>query len=233
MNVSRYVTDMDLFDHLGRVGLEFEAARDPDAARAMSAYMKHRADFFGIKTVARRAMQREITAASKKAEPEAILALADLCWDRPEREWQYLAADLLRKNAKRLAAGMLERVERYIVERSWWDTVDLLAIHVVGVIVRRHPERTATMDAWVHDDNMWRARTAVLHQITYKADTDIDRLFGYCDTLAESREFFIRKALGWALRTYAAIDPDAIRAFVSSREETLSGLTKREARKHL
>ena len=103
----------------------------------------------------------------------------------------------------------------------------------MGTLVKTHSELAATMDRWIDDPNIWVARTAILHQLRYKHDLDEARLFRYCERRASDTEFFIRKALGWALRDYARVAPDAVRQFVESHEDELSGLTKREAMKHL
>jgi 3-methyladenine DNA glycosylase AlkD len=104
---------------------------------------------------------------------------------------------------------------------------------VVGPRVTRFPELVATMDAWVDGPDMWLTRTAILHQNADKAATDARRLFAYCAERADHRDFFIRKAIGWALREYARTDPHAVRAFVEEHRHTLSGLSIREATKHL
>ena len=101
-----------------------------------------------------------------------------------------------------------------ITTKSWWDTVDTLAAHLVGPLVTRHPTLVPTMDAWAADDDMWLVRTAILHQLRYRSDTDTERLFGYCTAQAGHRDFFVRKAIGWALRQYARTDPDAVRRYV-------------------
>jgi 3-methyladenine DNA glycosylase AlkD len=89
------------------------------------------------------------------------------------------------------------------------------------------------MDSWARDDNLWVVRTAILHQLHYGAHTDVSRLFGYCAAQAGHRDFFVRKAIGWALRHYARTDPSAVREFVEAHRSSLSGLSVREATKHL
>lgn len=115
--------------------------------------------------------------------------------------------------------------------RSWWDTVDTLA-KAVGDLVRAHPELVADMDRWVLDDDLWVVRVALLHQLGAGAAADGDRLVRYCALHTEDPRFFIRKAVGWALRDHARTDPDGVRAFVAAHPE-LSGLSRREALKHL
>ena len=124
-------------------------------------------------------------------------------------------------------------IRTLITTRSWWDTVDPLATRVVGGLVRRHPELTAEMDAWSVAENLWLVRTAILHQLHYGPDTDTDRLFGYCTRQAGHRDFFVRKAIGWALRQYARTDPAAVSGYVAGNRDGLSPLSVREATKHL
>ena len=206
---------------------------DEAKAAQMEAYMKGHFPFFGVQAGARRAAHRPVVASLAGASGDELVAFADACWAEPERELQHTAADALRKHGKALEARHLVDLRRLIVTKSWWDTVDALAAHCVGSLVTANPELADDMDAWIDDDDFWVARTAILHQLNYKERTDADRLFTYADRRAADTEFFIRKAIGWALRQYARTDPDAVRAFVTSRQDTLSGLTRREAMKHL
>lgn len=205
----------------------------PERVPKMEAYMRDQFAFLGVTSPERKALEKPLLTASKTADPDEILDIADQCWAQDEREFQYVASDLLRARAKNLRAKDLDHLHRLITTKSWWDTIDALASHPVGILVQRFPELTETMDAWIDDDNFWVARTAILHQLRYKHDLDQARLFGYVLKRASDTEFFIRKALGWALRDYARVAPDAVRAFVSEHDEVLSGLTKREAMKHL
>jgi 3-methyladenine DNA glycosylase AlkD len=97
--------------------------------------------------------------------------------------------------------------------------------------VRAHPSERAVMDRWLVDDNIWLARTAIIHQLDWKADTDADWLFAACLRRAGDREFFIRKAIGWALRSYSYVDPTAVETFVTTHAVQLSGLSRREGLK--
>ncbi|MDH3682975.1 MAG: DNA alkylation repair protein [Acidimicrobiia bacterium] len=206
---------------------------DPQKAPAMAAYMKDQFPFLGVQTKDRRAVQRPTVAALGEGSVEELLAFARACWDVPERELQYVATDALRKHEAVLTPAHLGDLAELITSKSWWDTVDSLAVHTVGPLVARHRELTEEMDSWIDDDDIWLARTAILYQLSYKERTDANRLFAYADRRAADTEFFIRKALGWALRQYARTDPEAVRAYVSANEDRLSGLTKREALKHL
>lgn len=212
-----------------RLDEAFEAARDPEAAVAMRAYMRDQFDFVGIQNAARTAIAREAFAGLGPPAAEDLLAFAHAAWARPERDHQYVAAKLLRRQVKVLPAGAIEDVEVLITTRSWWDTVDELARNVVGPLVRANPELVAVMDAWIEDDDIWLARTAIIHQGAFKEATDSERLFRYCLRRAADTDFFLRKAIGWALRDYSKVDEAAVRAFVAAHDAELSGLSKREA----
>ena len=211
-----------------------EAAAVPGQAEPMAAYMKHRFTFLGVPAPARRAAQKPTLDALAAATGDELIAFARACWaDDTARELQYAAADALRRHNRPIEPGHLPALAELITTRSWWDTVDTLAAHAVGPLVARHPELSAVMDAWIDDDDLWLARTAILHQLMWKDRTDPERLFAYADRRAADTDFFIRKALGWALRQYARTDPDAVRTYVESRADRLSPLTRREALKRI
>lgn len=206
---------------------------DPDDAVHMAAYMKDHFPFFGIKAGPRRTAAKPILQASAHADADQLLAFAAACWNEPEREFHHTAVDVLRKRAAMLEPDQLDDLGELIMAKSWWDTVDGLAAWVVGPLVARHRDLVHVMDDWAEDENLWLARTALLHQLGYKTDTDAERLFRYATDLAPHTDFFIRKAIGWALRQYARTDAEAVRRFVEANADQLSGLTRREALKHL
>jgi len=219
--------------YTGRLEVLFEERRDPERAVAMAAYMRDQFPYYGLPAPAQRAAAKE--AADGLAQPtEAdVVHLATTCWARPQREWQYAACDVLARRAEYCSPALLLTAEHLITTKSWWDTVDSLASKTVGALVRAHPKLAATMDEWVGAADVWLARTALIHQLGYKAATDHERLFAYCRQRAGDTEFFIRKAIGWALREYAKTDPQAVQRFVATNDAVLSGLSKREALKNL
>nr|BFE75117.1 hypothetical protein GCM10020092_084180 [Actinoplanes digitatis] len=164
---------------------------------------------------------------------EELRTVVLACWELEEREYQYFACDWLRRHVAVPGPDFLATARMLITAKSWWDTIDPLATRFVGGLVRRHPELSARMDAWSADENKWLIRTALLHQLHYGAETDTDRLFGYCTRQAGHPDFFVRKAIGWALRHYARTDPDAVRRYLAQHRDVLSPLSVREAAKHL
>jgi 3-methyladenine DNA glycosylase AlkD len=117
-----------------------------------------------------------------------------------------------------------------ICQKSWWDTVDFIAATLVGGLLHKFPELKPEMDKWNRDEDMWKVRTSMLFQLKYKDEVDFEALSRYILTHAESKEFFLRKASGWALRQYSKFNPDAVRHFIASHE--LSPLTVREGSKY-
>jgi hypothetical protein len=218
---------------------QIEGALRPlaDGAQAvpMRAYMLDQFEFLGIRATPRREALRGLLRLKSWTATD-LLALADRLWDLPEREFQYVAVDLLAKHHRQLGPDSLAHLQQLVQRKSWWDTVDGLA-GVVGDIVLQalpgEPDVQRVMDAWLLHPNMWVRRVAMLHQLGWKAQTDEARLLHYALTLASETEFFTRKAIGWALRDHARTRPEAVRAFLAQHAERLSGLTRREAGKHL
>lgn len=216
-------------DLIPRLERSFAAARDADRARGMAAYMRDGFSFYGITAPLLREIARDATDGLPTPSQAQLRKVALECWARPEREWQYFACGYLRRHIWAATPSFLPTARRLITTKSWWDTVDSLAVHVVGPLVRTEPKLVRTMDEWIDSENIWLARTAILHQLAYKPDTDADRLFRYCRLRAADKEFFLRKAIGWALREYSKTDAAAVRRFVRGNE--LSGLSRREALK--
>jgi 3-methyladenine DNA glycosylase AlkD len=220
----------ELLDRLVR---RYEAAREPERAGRAAAYMRDQFPFLGIPAPTQRALGRTVVAGLPAPTEEDLRAVALACWELDEREYQYFACDWLRTHVKVPGPGFLTTIGTLITTKSWWDTVDPLATRVAGGLVRRHPQLVTEMDAWSVAENLWLVRTAILHQLHYGPDTDTDRLFGYCTRQAGHRDFFVRKAIGWALRQYARTDPAAVSGYVAGNRDGLSPLSVREATKHL
>jgi 3-methyladenine DNA glycosylase AlkD len=226
----------------GVVALAQDALRplaDPDRAAPMAAYLRDQFPFLGIPTPQRAAALRAawagIGAPSEGELTEGALAL----WALPEREFQYAACDLLTRwigtttRAAGIGPGFLaDGVRQLITTASWWDSVDALRSAAVGPLVAAHPQLRSVMSGWVELDDRWLVRSAIIHQLGYGDATDADLLFALCARRAGDREFFVAKAIGWALRTYARRRPDAVREFVGRHSE-LTPLARREALKHL
>ena len=216
-----------------RLTSTYAAAADPERAVAAQAYMKDVAPFLGIPTPERRALSRTVVQGTPRPVEADCTAIALRCWQLPEREYHYFAVDYLRRHVGCLSSGFLPVVRHLVSTVSWWDTVDALAAHVVGGLVAADPKLKADMDAWIVDDDLWVARTALLHQLRYKERTDAERLFAYCLRQSGHTDFFIRKAIGWCLREYAKTDADAVRDFLERERGRFAPLSVREALKNI
>lgn len=215
------------------VAAALRRAADPVRTDAMQAYMRNQFAFLGVPTPLRRAVTAPLARAFQPQSSQELLAAARMLWQESEREFQYVAVDLLARYRKILDPGDLPALLALVRKKSWWDSVDGLAV-VVGSIVRRFPrEAQPAMDRAVSDRNLWMRRVAMLHQLGWRADTDTKRLYAYAEQLGQEKEFFIQKAIGWALRDYARHDPAAVRAFLVRAGKRLSALSVREASRHL
>ncbi|EPH46784.1 hypothetical protein STRAU_0197 [Streptomyces aurantiacus JA 4570] len=217
---------------VGRLTATYAPAADPVRAADMRAYMKDIAPFLGLASPVRRDLARAVLAGTPRPDEADCAAIALRCWELPEREYQYFAVDYLRRHVKRCSSAFLPVARHLVTTRSWWDTVDALAAHVVGGLVAADPGLRTAMDEWIEDDDLWVARTALLHQLRFKDATDTGRLFAYCARQARHPDFFVRKAIGWCLREYAKTDPDAVRDFVGRHRDVLAPLSVREALKN-
>ncbi|MBD9734115.1 DNA alkylation repair protein [Streptomyces sp. H28] len=218
---------------LDRLTAVYPTAADPQRAVGVRAYMKDVAPFLGLATPVRRALSRTVVEGLPRPTEADCTAIALRCWDLPEREYQYFAVDYLRRHVRHCSSGFLPVARHLLTTVPWWDTVDLLAAHVVGALVAADRDLAAEMDAWSGDADLWLVRTALLHQLRYKERTDTARLFGYCVRQSGHPGFFVRKAIGWCLREYAKTDPEAVRAFVARERDRLAPLSVREALKNL
>lgn len=228
----------DVVDELRR---RIAEAGDPDRAPKMQSYMKSAMPFRGVSSVPLRAICREVVAAHSLPDRAAWDSAVRELWDGAEfREERYAALAVAGHRLYRdhRDPAELDLYRHLVVTGAWWDLVDTIATHHVGEILQHFPDQvTPVLERWAVDDELWLRRAAMLSQLKHKAKTDVDLLrFVLERNLEDSphgRDFFIRKALGWALREYARTDPDWVRSFVAEHGGRLSGLSRREALKHL
>lgn len=223
---------------IARIQAALEPLRDPTRALSMAAYTKHHFAFLGIPMPARVAALKPIWKAWQPTRLELLELFQDL-WACPEREYQYAALGALERHWKLLENADLERLAVLVAtEQTWWDTIDSFASNVAGGMVQRFRDQAdgglgELMDAFSVHPNQWLRRIAILHQLRYHDSTDAERLFRYALENAADSSFWIRKALGWALRSFAKTDPSAVLEFMERNDGMFSKLTVREALKHL
>lgn len=210
----------------------FEANKNDQNAFWMKKYMRNQFEYYGIKTPLRKELAVAFISEAGLPKPSDIEKIIDDLWNLPQREYQYFADTLLFKMIPGLNKKHIKLFERMIVNKSWWDTVDYIAVKLVGKHFENFPELIPKhIKAWNSSGNLWLNRTAILFQLQYKKKTDINLLFDIIEKQAGSREFFIQKAIGWVLREYSKTDENAVRKFVM--QTNLSSLSKREALKWL
>ena len=231
-NGSRSPLDADALTALAARRLA--AAANPDKAAPMAAYMKTDQPFYGVQKPARTEIFNELIERFPPADRYDYQAAVLALWGRRHREEQYLALGYAKAFPRYVTLSSIPLYRRLIIEGAWWDFVDDIAAHLIGDVVFNQRHRaTPKIRSWIDDRDMWLRRTSIICQLGHKEHTDQALLFDACRARMHEDEFFIRKAIGWALREYAKTDPDAVRAFVLDHRDELSSLSFREATKHL
>jgi len=219
------------------LGHELRRRADPSKAPAMQAYMKSSMPYHGVPTQPLREIQRQVFAAHPLSDFETWRDTALALWRGARfREERYCAIGLTGFKAyERLQTlATLPMYEEMIVTGAWWDYVDGIASDRLGPLLRRHPAAMKRrMRQWSRCDNLWKRRAAILCQLTFKGDTDLELLYECIRPNLADREFFMRKAIGWALRQYAWTDPAEIVRYVRAHAAELSPLSRREALKNV
>ena len=217
---------------LSRLCVLFMEKAVAEDAPIMKGYMRNQFEFFGVKKPARMKIGQDFFKEFGQPTIQEIPAFVQFLWQQPERELQYFGNDINEKYVTKFPESYLSHIEYCITHKSWWDTVDTLAIRVVGEFFKVYPDlRQATTEGWINSDNFWLQRVAIIHQLKYKENTNTGMLFAYCEQMKESQEFFIQKAIGWALREYSKTDETAVVNFVLNTD--LAKFSKKEALKWL
>ncbi|MDB5679224.1 DNA alkylation repair protein [Sphingomonas bacterium] len=219
-----------------RIRLTLESVADPARAPAMQAYMKSSMPYLGVSTAPRRAALEPIFTGLDWPDSATWQHDALSVWRGAEfREERYAALELTGVKAARCFQHIdaLPMYEEMIVTGAWWDYIDEIAGHRLWTILQNdRAAMTRTMRAWSTDDDMWKRRCAIICQLRAKSATDLDLLYACIEPSIGSSEFFLRKAIGWALRQYAWTDPDEVARYVAANADRLSGLSQREALKN-
>jgi 3-methyladenine DNA glycosylase AlkD len=212
-------------------------AADPAKAPAMQAYMKSAMPYHGVSTQPLREVCKKIFAAvellSRSQWQATVLQLWHGARFREERYAALLLAGDKRWRTFQTPAAMAV-YEELIVTGAWWDYVDDIASHRIGAILRDHPDPISRkMRTWSRSDNLWKRRASILCQLGFKDATDLELLFSCIEPSLDSKEFFLQKAVGWALRQYAWTDPGEVKRYVRRNRQRLSPLSCREALKNM
>lgn len=216
---------------------ELRRAADPAKAGPMQSYMKSAMPYYGVPAVPLRALCKRIFDAHPIPNMEAWQAQCLCLWRgaRYREEW-YASIGLSGHRFYREFQDMrtLPMYEEMIVTGAWWDIVDTIASQRLGGLLRSHPGKMrAQMLRWSRSKDLWKRRSSILCQLSFKAETDLDLLYTLIEPSLGSPEFFLRKAIGWALRQYAWTDPREVLRYVGAHKEVLSPLSRREALKNI
>lgn len=218
--------------YIKKITDKFKQNANAENAIPMKTYMKNRFEYFGIKSPKRKIILKEFFAENGLPEFEDLVPIVDKCFSLPEREFQYFAIELCGKFKKQWQEETLSIFEQMSVTKSWWDSVDYIKSVCLKDYFLRFPEkRNEITQRWIDSENIWLQRLSVIFQLGYKNKTDVELLKRNILHLKDSREFFVQKAIGWALRDYARTDTEFVKRFVA--ENDLKPLSKREALKNL
>ena len=207
----------------------FKQESNREVAVPMENYMKNNFPFLGIKTEKRRAIFKLIYERNKVEIQSDFRSIAWNLFQMKEREYHQVAIDLLIKEFKKnYVLKDIQLIEKFLVTNSWWDSVDTIAKYLLGGYLLQFPEETLNViEQFSNSNNMWLNRSAILFQLSYKEKTNFEILKSECEKHKYSNEFFIQKAIGWALRDYSRFNPNGVEAYVKNTD--LKPLSKREA----
>ncbi|HUF04728.1 MAG TPA: DNA alkylation repair protein [Aridibacter sp.] len=209
-----------------------EPHSDPEYAVHMKAYLRNKFEFFGMRSPLRKVIFKEFFEKQGIPSPEALPETVDLLLDEEEREFHYFAIEAAEKHRKLWDERSVRLFESMAVRQSWWDSVDYIRSVCLKEFFLRFPElREEISKRWTESDNFWLHRLAVTFQIGYKTRTDTALLTKNIDAVKDSDEFFVQKAIGWALRDYGKTAPEFVEAYVS--RAGLKPLSRREAVKRI
>ncbi|MEQ9301151.1 MAG: DNA alkylation repair protein [Cyclobacteriaceae bacterium] len=221
---------MEIITH---IAASFQQNENPSKAVEMAAYLKDQFPFFGLPRDQRWPHYRSAWAAHPIGNSDELEAVIRTAWSQPQREFHYFAIETVIKYKKLLQADHLSLIHHCITHQSWWDTVDMFAGRISGYFFQQFPNLIPKgPDQWIGSDNLWLIRSALLNQLFFDMDHfDEQRLFRYILQHKANKEFFIAKAIGWALRQYSKQRPERVRWFLDHTE--LQPLSRKEAAKRL
>lgn len=218
-------------EYLQPLIIKLKEAANPQKANWAENYVKNQFKFLGIDSPTRKRIIKEFLQECGLPDINHLEEFSNLLWQMEEREYQHCAIEILDRLSKKLKCNDIYWIEKLIVQKSWWDSVDGLSSWICGAYFKLYPDRIPeVIDSWMNSGNFWLQRSALLFQLKYKKDTNTELLAGLIIRLSDHKEFFIRKAIGWILREYSKTNKEWVRNFVNHHK--LSALSYREATKY-
>ena len=209
---------------------ELKEVANPEDAIHMKAYMKDQFEFLGVKTPVRRQVSKIFFKKNHKSTID--WEFVNQAWENPYREMQYAVLDYLQLKQKALIPSDLPKIKKLAQTKPWWDTIDFLC-RSVGYICLHYPETKKLVLDWSTDEDIWLRRLAIEHQLLQKEQTDVLLLEQILVNNLDQTEFFINKAIGWALRDYSKTNPDWVLEFIEKYKDRLSKFSIKEGSKYL
>ena len=218
--------------HVENIISLLEQHRNKDLAVKMSAYMRNQFSFLGIQSPLRKQLLQEYYTIYGKFAIDELEPIVLNLWEQKEREYQYFALDILSHHKKQLMPSHIEFLENLIITYSWWDTVDSIAPNHIGTVFLKYPDlKQEYLYRWNQSQNIWLNRTTLIFQLRYKEKTSFNLMKEMIEPLKNSSEFFIKKAIGWALREYSKTEAQEV--FLYVQKACLSNLSQKEALKFI
>ena len=224
MNLKKYTQDLYLF---------LKHHENKEIAQKQAQYMRNRFEFIGLMRDDIKRLRTDFESKNGKIKKEDSLHFCIECTKYAEREMLYVGFNALEGYKKFYKYEDLKILKKWVEQSDWWDIVDIIASHHLGELAMVSEEAKSEIQNWMLSPNFWLRRCAILYQLKYKQKTDAEFLFFVCKELAFEKEFFIRKAIGWALREYSKSNPNAVRAFIQENNSLLSPLSIKEGSKYL
>ena len=205
--------------------------KNEEQARQMSKYMLNKFEYIGIKTPERRKIFKNFFKEYKNEE-KIDWEFVNKCWENKYREFQYIAADYLKNMKDKLTIDDIPKFKQLILKKSWWDTIDNLDM-TIGALALKDSNVNKILMEWSLDENIWLRRIAIDHQLLRKEKTNTELLEKILKNNLGQAEFFINKAIGWALRDYSKTNPEWVKNFIEENKEKMAKLSIKEASKYL
>ena len=219
-------------DHVKLLASKFKKNSNKDNSNNMKSYMRNKFEFYGIKTPQRRRIFREVKKDLGLIEKKELFNFIKKVWNYPQREMQYAGVDMALEFKNDIHEDDMKILEYMIVNKSWWDIVDTVSQKLVGNYLKKfHVYKENMVRSWLNTNNIWLWRNALLFQLKYKKDLDVDLLISLVQELKDVEKFFIQKAIGWILREYSKTDPEFVNKFLKQNKNSLSKLAFREGHK--
>ena len=208
--------------------VEFLSQQNVEIAAKQSAYMRNQFEFYGLKSEVRRDLQKPFFVKAYLPAKTELHEIVHTLWAKPQRDFQLFSQELVFKYVKQFEKKDIVLLEYMVTHKSWWDTVDYIAYKLMGAYFKSFPdEKKKHVEKWLNSGNIWLQRSALLFQLKYKQDIDVEILERCIVYLLGSKEFFIKKAIGWVLREYTRTNPAWVVSFAKQIE--LAPLSKKEA----